>query len=398
MISMMISPRKIRRGNAFLSALVAAIFSAPVSLEAASLTLAPNAGFGQAGETILLKGGGFQPNETLTITIGDSPASPATVQADKSGAISGVFVLLSKPLPSGKHAVTLKGSRQNIFPSLYTVRRTMTIDPPFGDGRAGKTWKTDRAIPAGGSTGMVFIIDGNGFPSGAFVAADSIKVGRVSTFHDPLRIGPDGVLPATTIAVGSDLPAGRYDISFKEGASTVNFSAIYQVAPWAATEALRERAAARSIDTARPEIKKVVAAGGDLLPPEEIAALNEDLKTASAEVKAGNFETAEDLARGVMEKSAVLIEHAHDLRKDKLKGLADVIASGFDTVQPEGAPAARQGAALVDKGRKKLDEAVGFIDKGDFDRGKAALKEANEILKKARDEAGVKNPEESIRW
>ena len=392
-----IPPRVICRRKALFFPLVAAFFSFPVWAQAVSLTLSPSAGFGAPGEAILLMGTGFPSNETLTISIGGSPASPATIQADKAGSL-GMFVLLDKPLPSGKHAVTLTGSKPFNFPSLYTVRRTMTIDPPFGDGRAGKTWKTNKAIPVGGATGMVFIISGNGFPAGAFVAADSIKVGKTPSVHEPLRIGPDGVLPATTIIVSSDLPAGRYDLILREGASTVNFSAIYQVAPWAATEALRERTASRSIDAARPEIKKVIAAGGDLLPPEEISALNDDLKEASAEVKSGNFETAEDLARGVVEKSAVLISHANDLRKDKLKGLADVIASGFDTIQPEGAPAARQGAALVDKGRKKLSDAVDLIEKGDFDRGKAALKEANEILKKARDEAGVKTPEEPIRW
>jgi len=241
---------------------------------------------------------------------------------------------------------------------------------------------------------MVFILSGSGFPVGAFVPADTIKVGKSATVHEPLRIGPDGILPATTLIVGSDLPAGRYDISFREGTTAVNFTAIYQVAPWAATEALRER----SIEAARPEIRKVITAGGDLLPPEEISALNDDLKKASAEVKAGNFENAEDLARGVVEKTVVLIQHAYDLRKDKMKGLADVIASGFDTIQPEGAPAARQGGAMVDKGRKKLADALDLIDKGDFDRGKAALKEANEFLKKARDESGVKTPEEPIRW
>jgi hypothetical protein len=398
MISMMISPRRIRRGNAFLSMFTAAIIAAPSCTEAASLTLAPNSGFGAPGEAIMLKGAGFSPNETMTVSIGGAPTSPATITANKSGAVEETFVLLAKPLPAGKHAVSLQGNTPHNFPALYTVRRTMTIDPPFGDGRPGRTWRSDKALPVGGSTGMVFIIDGYGFPAGAFVPADSIRVGKMPTVHEPLRIGPDGVLPATTIIVGSNLPAGRYDLVFKEGASTVNFSAIYQVAPWAATEALRERAASRSIDAARPEIRKVVAAGGDLLPPEEIAALNEDLKKAAAEVKAGNYETAEDLARGVVDKSAVLLEHAFDLRKDKMKGLAEVIASGFDTVQPEGAPAARQGAALVEKGRKRLAEAVDLVEKGDFDRAKAALKEANEILKKARDEAGVKTPEEPIRW
>jgi len=395
---MMISPRGTRSGNPFLSALILAMVFTPSPGKTASVVITPNSGFGQAGEAIMLKGSGFSPNETVSITIGGSPTTPASLQTDKSGSIDEAYVLLVRPLPTGKHAVTLTGQKPYDFPSTYTVRRTMTLAPPFGDGRAGKTWKTNRAIPVGGATGMVFVASGNGFPSGAFVPADSIKVGRVSTAHEPLRIGPDGVLPATTIVIASDLPAGRYDITLREGASTVNFSAMYQVAPWAATEALRERAAARSIDAARPEIKKVVVAGGDLLPPEEISALNEDLKNASAEVKAGNYETAEDLARGVVEKSAVLIQHAYDLRKDKMKGLAEVIASGFDTIQPEGAPAARQGAASVDKGRKKLTEAVDLIEKGDFDRGKAALKEANEFLKKARDESGVKTPDEPIRW
>jgi len=392
------SPQYPRRSNALLAGLSALMLFPPVTGGSATLNLAPNAGFGMSNEAVKLTGTGFPPNATLNLSIGGVQTSPTTVQTNNAGALIETFVLISKSLPSGKHGVKLSGAKDYSFPSIYTVRRTMTIDPPFGDGRAGKTWKITKSIPVGGSSGMVFTVAGTGFPSGLFVPADSIKIGRASTIHEPLRIGTDGVLPATTIIVGSDLPPGRYDLSFKEGASTVNFSAIYQVSPWAATEALRASAAARSIDAARPEIRKVITAGGDLLPPEEVTALNDDLKKALEEVKAGNFETAEDLARGVVDKSAVLIEQANDLRKDKMKGLTEVIASGFDTIQPEGAPAARQGAALVEKGRKKLTEAAAFIEAGNFDKGKSALKEANEILKKARDEAGVKSTEEPIRW
>jgi hypothetical protein len=205
-------------------------------------------------------------------------------------------------------------------------------------------------------------------------------------------------MPSTTVIVAGDLPPGRYDVSFRDGHSSVTLTSVYQVAPWAATEALRQKAAMLALDGARAAIRKVVAVGGDLLPPEEIKGLGDAVKAAEESVRKGNFETADDTGRSVIEQAGVLIEQAADLRKDKLKGLADVIDSGFDTVQPEGAPVARQGAGSVEKGRKKLAAALDLVEKGKFDDAKATLREANDLLKKARGEAGVKAPEESIRW
>lgn len=375
-----------------------AVFAVQGTAWGASATLTPNAGTGRAGEVAIVKASGLPPNSTLAVLIGGSPTSPETVTTDKSGKVDGSYLLIRNPLPEGNHEIVFKGGGESKVANAWRVRRVVMLDPPVGDGRPGATWRTNHAIAKGGWTGMVFCIEGTGCPPDSFVPADSIKVGKSPTVHDPIRAGADGVMPSTTVIVTGELKPGRYDVSFRDSRGPVTLASVYQVAPWTATEALRQKGASFTLETARAAVRKVVAAGGDLLPPADIKELNDAISGAQDEIKRGNFETAEDTGRSVIEQAAVLMDQARDLRKDKLRGLAEVISSGFDTIQPEGAPAARQGAETVEKGRRKLADANLLIDQGKFDEAQKALKAANDLLKKARNEAGVKATEEPIRW
>jgi len=392
-------PRYRRRGISFGSfAFLAYAFLAAPIVRAAQLEVTPNSGSGRVGEAVYIKGSGFAPSTTIAVFIGESPVIPDGIHVKSDGDVGPVIVLLARPLPAGRHALAVKADREYPVTGAYMVRPLITLDPPIGDGRVGATWRTNKSIAKGGYMGMVFTLQGSGFPAGAFLAADSISVGRAETTHDPIQIGPDGTLPSTTVAVASDLSPGRYDLVLRNGAATVTFSSVFHVAPWAATDTVRQRSAARSLESARQEIKDLVKLGGELLPAEELASLDSDAKGAEAELKAGNFENAEDLSRQIREKLAELGKQVESVRKDKFKALADVISGGLDAIQPPGAPPSREAAPLVGEGRKKLKEAQDAIARADFESAKVLLKAANEALRKARAASGIKGPEEPIRW
>jgi hypothetical protein len=347
---------------------------------------------------VYVKGSGFAPSTTIAVLIGDSPVIPDGITVGPNGDVSPRIVILARPLPAGRHALTVRADREYPITGAYMVRPLVTLDPPIGDGHVGATWRTNKAIAKGGYMGMVFILHGNGFPAGGFLAADSITIGRAGTVHDPVQIGPDGVLPSTTVVVASDLPPGRYDLALRNGAATMTYSSVFHVAPWAATDTVRQRGAARALESARQEIRDLVKLGGELLPAEELADLDSDAKGAEAELKAGNFDNASDLSRQIRDKLAALARQVEAVRKDKMRALAEVIAGGLDSIQPPGAPPNRSAAPLVGEGRKKLKEAQDAIARADFESAKSLLKAANEALRKARDVSGVKGPEEPIRW
>lgn len=363
---------------------------------APALTVTPPAGSGRPGEVLRVTGSGFAPNAAVAITIGGAAVIPATVQADEAGTIPPSFVALGQALAGGKHDAAASASPPVVFKAAYLVRPVLTLDPPVGDGRAGATWRTNKAIAAGGWFGMVFAVAGTGFPADAFIPADSIRLGKVETRHDPIRIGADGVLPATTIIVSSDLQSGRYDVSL----AAATFPAAYSVAPWAATDTIRQRGASRTLEAARKELKDLVAVGSELLSTEDLADVNNDMKAIDGELKSGNYDNAEEISRQVRDKLNALGRQVQETRKEKMRALADGIASGLDTLQPEGAPPPRAGGKAIAEGRKKLLEAKAAINAGNFDQAKALLKSANDFMRKARDAAGVQpsGSEEPIRW
>jgi len=382
----------------------AAVFCLPGSpaRAAATLVVTPNTASGRIGETIQLRGAGFPPSATLIVAIGGAPTAPSVLVTDAAGTLAPVYVAFAAPVPGGRQSVLVAaGAATPIeYKQALTIRPVLTLDPPIGDGRAGSTWRTNKAVATGGYFGMVFTLNGSGLAKDTFIPADAIRIGRAATRHDPIRIGEDGILPSTTIVVAADLPPGRYDLLLPLGASSMNVASAYNVAPWAATDTLKQRGAGRALDAARKEIKELVRIGGELLPAEELADLDVDVKSAEADMKAGNFENAEDLSRQIHDKLEALGAQVASTRKEKMKSFADVIASGFDTIQPEGAPAPRQGGAAVAAGRQKLAEAQAAIAAAKFDDAKSLMKEANELLKKARAEAGVQTGTESepIRW
>lgn len=363
---------------------------------APGLTLAPPAGSGRPGEVVRVTGSGFTPNAAVTILIGGAAVIPDSVQTDASGTVIPAFVALARALPGGKHDVTASASPPVVFKAAWLVRPLLTLDPPVGDGRAGATWRTNREIAAGGWFGMVFAVAGTGFPADTFVPADSIRIGKAETRHDPIRIGPDGILPSTTIIVTGDLQSGRYDLSL----AATKFPAAYSVAPWAATDTIRQRGASRTLEAARKELKDLVAIGSELLSTADLADINNDMRAIDGELKAGNYDNAEELARQVRDKLNALGRQVQETRKDKMRALADGIAAGLDTIQPEGAPPIRAGGKSVAEGRRKLTDARAAIAAGNFDQAKTLLKAANELLRKARDAAGVQptGTEEPIRW
>lgn len=366
---------------------------------AATLSIAPSSGFGRPGEALQVSGAGFRPSATLSITVGDAPVVPDPLTTDAAGALPPSVVLLAAPLANGKHDVVAAGAVRAVARGAYGVRPLVTLDPPIGDGRAGATWRTAKTIATGGHQGMVFAINGTGFPADSFIPGDSIRVGKALTIHDPIRVGKDGVVPSTTVVVASALQSGRYDVVFAApGAGPLIFAAAYSVAPWAATDAIRQRAAARRLEASRRELRDLVAVGGDALPGEDVTDVTNDLKGAETELKSGNYENAEELSRQIHDKLVALGKQAAETRREKLRGLADVIAAGFDTIQPPGTPPSRQAGASVDKGRKKLDEAQTAIAAARFDEARALLKASNDLLKKARADAGVKAEAEPIRW
>ena len=207
-------------------------------------------------------------------------------------------------------------------------------------------------------------------------------------------------MESTTVVVASDLPAGRYDISMRAGTGQLRFSAMFHVAPWAATDRMRKKGAARALSAARDAIKDLVRKSGKFLPAEELAELNGDVERASALLKDGDFQKSEDLSGEIRDKVVVLAEQAKKARQDKMSELADVIASGFDKLQPPGSPPNRQAAETISQGRKTLEEARGAIERADFAAAQTLLKAANATLKKAQGEAGVRQEatDEQIRW
>jgi len=380
-------------------ALFLAVLWADSVARAAAVTVSPPGGAGRPGEAIRLEGSGFSPSATVSIEVGGAPVVPESLTTNASGRLPAVIVLLAAPLPAGKHDVRVSAGAVAVARGAYFVRPVVTLDPPIGDGRAGATWRTDRALPAGGYQGMVFTLNGTGLPADSFIPADSVRVGKAACAHDPIRIGRDGVLPSTTMVVTADLASGRYDLVLApaDGAA-VTFAATYSVAPWAATETVRQRAAARALDAARKEIRDLVAVGGDLLSADDVSDVTSDVASAEVELKADNFDNVEELARQIRDKLAALGKQVESTRREKLRALADVIGGGFDTIQPPGAPPARQGGATVGQGRRKLKDAADAIAGGRFEEARTLLKAANELLKKARAEAGVQATEEPVRW
>ncbi len=366
---------------------------------APQFSITPPTGSGRAGEVLRIAGSGLAPSTSVFIEIGGVEAGPGDLLTDATGALPPTLVLLAGALPAGRHDARIMAGAPAVFRAAYLVRPVVTLDPPIGDGRAGATWRTNKAVPLGGFVGMVFTLAGTGFPKGAFIAADSIHLGRAATVHDPVRIGADGVLPSVTLVVASDLAPGRYDLVLPPaGGAAATFPSAYNVAPWAATDTVRQHGAGRVLEAARKELKDLVKIGADVLPPEEVKDVTTDLAGAEGELKAGNFDNAEDLSRQVRDKLVVLGRQVEETRKEKLRSFADVIGSGFDTIQPPGAPPNRQAGATVDKGRRRLAEAQAAITAAKFEDARTLMKAANELLKKARAEAGVQATEEPIRW
>jgi hypothetical protein len=176
------------------------------------------------------------------------------------------------------------------------------------------------------------------------------------------------------------------------------FASVFHVAPWAASDAVRTRDVRAGIEAARGEMRRLISFSGDLLPADEAAAITQGLKDAENELAGANTDSASDLSSQAAAKLADLKSRMIDAKKERMRAVADVVASGFDTLQPQGAPAPREGSAPVARGRQRLEQATQAIDQGKFDDAKRLLKEANDLLKKARSEAGVKAPEEQIRW
>lgn len=369
------------------------------SADPANLTISPNTGSGRPGEAVTISGSGYPASATALVSIGGVGTVPEAVRTGAGGDLPRTVVILAGPLAAGRHRATVTAGTTHAFEGAFSVRPVIVLDPPIGDGKAGATWRTNEAIAPGGYAGMVFVVSGSGFPGGSFVPGDSITVGEAPTIHDPLRVGEDGVLRSTTVVVGSDLPAGRYDLAMRAGTERIAFPAMFHVAPWAATDEMRQRAAARALASARDEIGALVRDHGKFLPAEETAGLNEDVNRSSAALKSGDFQKSEDISREVKDKVAVLAGQAKKARQDKLTELADVVAAGFDKLQPPGSPPSRQGAGTIKQGRKTLADAREAIARADFEAAQTLLKAANATLKKAQEEAGVpETTDEQIRW
>ncbi len=367
----------------------------------AGLILEPDAGAGRSGESVLIRGSGFPPSSTAHISIGGVPVRPTGVAVDDAGRLVPTIVSLNGNLPAGQHGVTVNPPSGPAFPNAYRVRAHVTLDPPIGDGRRGATSRTNPAIPEGGHMGMVFILKGSGFPAGVFIPADSIKVGEAGCVHDPVHVGDDGILPSTTIVVASQLGEGRHDLALRHEGGDVLFSSVFHVAPWSVSDAILKRGAELSLSAAEDAMREFVSFAADDLPAGELDPVKAGLDQARGRVKARDFRGAEDAARQVTEGLGVLKERVLTLRRDKLTGVADVIASGFDTIQPPGAPPNPEAAKTVSQGRRKLEAARAAIERGDFEEARTHLKAGNQLLRDAREQTGRRDAKDSgdeIRW
>src|SRR5687767_372369 len=182
-------------------ALAASGFLLPTGGEAARLGLNPLMGDGAAGRTTVLSGAGFLPGATLNVTFNGVATSPATVIASATGFIAPVTLVL-QAMPYGGNTVVLANAvRTYTFTGAYRVFSNVCLAPALGDGRAGQTWQTNAAIPVGGWSGMVFVVEGTGFAAGATLAADTITVGGAATDHPAVVIAASGRLPSTTVIV-----------------------------------------------------------------------------------------------------------------------------------------------------------------------------------------------------
>ena len=184
----------------------------------------------------------------------------------------------------------------------------------------------------------------------------------------------------------------------RAGSSPLVFASVYHVAPWAASDAARQRNVRAGLEAARGEMRRLIAFSGDLLPADEAAAITQALKDAETELAGANMDSASDITSQASAKLADLRARMVEARKERTRAIADVVASGFDTLQPPGAPAPREGSAAIARGRQKIEQALQAIDQAKFDDARKLLKEGNDLLKKARTEAGVKAAEEQIRW
>lgn len=367
---------------------------------AATLVIDPPEGSGRPGEAVLVRGSGYAVTSTVAIEIGGVPAAPGGLPTDADGGFGPVMVVLTGALPAGRLGAAVRGARAYEFKNAFQVRPVVTLDPPVGDGRPGATARTNKALPPGGHQGTVFTLAGFGFPAGLFIPADSLKLGKAATVHDPVTVGKDGVLPGTTVVATSALAPGRYDLSVPAAHPALVFASVFHAAPWAGQEIVRTQGTVKLVASVRGELRKLLAAWGEFVPPDGATDVDADLKRAEQEIKDADLERADADARGALDKIAGLKTSAQDAQRDKLKGIADVVASGLDTVQPAGAPPSPKTAQLVSQARKRLEDVGAALDKNDFEGAKTLLKAANELLKKARAEAGVKAApdEQPIRW
>lgn len=209
-------------------ALAAGVLASGVA-GAARLGLNPVMGDGAAGRTVMVSGSGFLPGATLNVTFNGVATLPAAVTASATGFIAPVSLTLPALPFGGRTVVLANASRTYTFTDAYRVFANLCLEPAMGDGRAGRTWETDAAIPVGGWSGMVFRIEGTGFSAGVTIAADSITVGGAATDHPPVLISASGGLPSTTVIVTANLSRGSKDLLIPAGASTTVFAGAYEV-------------------------------------------------------------------------------------------------------------------------------------------------------------------------
>ncbi len=215
-----------RRMGWFAVAMLPFLLAMPV--EAAKIGLNPLMGDGAPGTNTVISGFNFEASASYTVTLGGRGVTPASVISDASGNIAATTLVLPA-LPAGFHDVVLTSvTRTYTFTGAYRVWRNICLSPAQGDGRAGRTWKTNGAIPAGGWVGMVFRIEGIGFAARASIAANSITVGGSTTTHAAITVGADGTFGSATIIVDSNLANGRKDIVLNDGVATT-FAGVYEV-------------------------------------------------------------------------------------------------------------------------------------------------------------------------
>ena len=227
--------------TAGLVAAALAVSGGPLAANAASdPAVTPSTTTASARGQIALTGSGFDPSESVAVTLDSAPAEtyPETVFADGDGAFEGgpVNVYLPDDITSGPHTITVTGADSNV-PVVTNI--TVVDQPTITTSSAKLTVSEIR------STGITATV--HGFAPGTKVQF-GIGGGNMGDIDGaPVVVGPDGTATHTYAFAAGDAfsGAGAYTLS----ATSLDFGVVSQ---WASYTVVADPAAETPATPATP--------------------------------------------------------------------------------------------------------------------------------------------------